>query len=126
VQAGVLDMLRFNRFGQGEGWEGEYGSPSDPREFKALYAYSPVHNVHRGTRYPAILVMTGDRDTRVMPMHSFKFVAALQAAQAGRAPVLLAVDFASGHGAGETITHAIDESADMYVFLVRNLHLHVE
>jgi prolyl oligopeptidase len=126
VQAGVLDMLRFNRFGQGAGWEGDYGSPSDPREFKALYAYSPLHNIHRGTRYPATLVMTGDHDTRVMPMHSFKFVAALQAAQAGPAPVLLAVDLSSGHGGGETITQAIDQSADMYVFLVRNLDIHLE
>jgi prolyl oligopeptidase len=126
VQAGVLDMLRFNRFGQGAGWEGDYGSPSDPREFKALYAYSPVHNIHRGTHYPATLVMTGDHDTRVMPMHSFKFVAALQAAQAGRAPVLLAVELSSGHGGGETIAQAIDQSADMYAFLVRNLAIHIE
>jgi prolyl oligopeptidase len=126
VQVGVLDMLRFNRFGQGAGWEGDYGSPSDPREFKALYAYSPLHNIHRGTHYPATLVMTGDHDTRVMPMHSFKFVAALQAAQAGRAPVLLAVDLSSGHRGGETITQAVEQSADMYVFLVNNLDMQIE
>jgi len=123
VQVGVLDMLRFNLFGQGAGWEGDYGSPQDPQQFRALYSYSPVHNVHRGTHYPATLVITGDHDTRVMPMHSFKFAAALQAAQAGEAPVLLAVDLASGHGGGETVTQAIGQSADIYAFLARNLHM---
>ena len=123
VQVGVLDMLRFNLFGQGAGWEGDYGSPQDPQQFRALYSYSPVHNVHRGTHYPATLVITGDHDTRVMPMHSFKFAAALQAAQAGDAPVLLAVDLSSGHGGGETVTQAIAQSADMYTFLAKNLHM---
>jgi prolyl oligopeptidase len=121
VQVGVLDMLRFNRFGQGAGWEGDYGSPQDPQEFAALYAYSPVHNLHRGTHYPATMVITGDHDTRVMPMHSFKFAAALQAAQGGPAPVLLAVDLSSGHGGGETVTQAIAQSADIYAFLAQNL-----
>jgi prolyl oligopeptidase len=123
AQVGVLDMLRFNRFGQGAGWEGDYGSPQDSSEFRALYAYSPAHNVHRGTHYPATLVVTGDHDTRVMPMHSFKFAAALQAAQAGPAPVLLAVDLSSGHSGGETITQAISQSADIYAFLAKNLDL---
>jgi len=126
VQVGVLDMLRFNRFGQGAGWEGDYGSPQDGQEFKALYAYSPVHNVHRGTHYPATLVITGDHDTRVMPMHSFKFAAALQAAQAGEAPVLLAVDLSSGHGGGETVTQAITQSADIYAFLGKNLDMRTD
>jgi prolyl oligopeptidase len=126
VQVGVLDMLRFNRFGQGAGWEGDYGSPQDPREFRALYAYSPVHNVRSGRHYPATLVITGDHDTRVMPMHSFKFVATLQAAQAGTAPVLLEVDAASGHGGGETVTQAIAQSADIYAFLVSNLGMRVD
>jgi len=118
---GVMDMLRFNRFGQGAGWEGDYGSPQDPQQFAALYAYSPVHNVRPGVRYPATMVITGDHDTRVMPMHSFKFAAALQAAQAGPAPILLAVDLASGHGGGETVTQAIAQKADMYAFLMKNL-----
>jgi len=122
-QVGVLDMLRFNRFGQGAGWEGDYGSPADAAEFRALYAYSPAHNVRPGTRYPATLVITGDHDTRVMPMHSFKFAAALQAAQAGPAPILLAVDLSSGHGGAETVTQAIAQSADIYTFLVRNLDI---
>jgi prolyl oligopeptidase len=120
-QVGVLDMLRFNRFGQGAGWEGDYGSPANEGEFRALYAYSPVHNVRPGRRYPATLIITGDHDTRVMPMHSFKFAAALQAAQAGRAPVLLSVDLSSGHGGAETVTQAILQGADIYAFLVRNL-----
>jgi prolyl oligopeptidase len=120
-QVGVLDMLRFNLFGQGAGWEGDYGSPQDAKQFPALYAYSPVHNVRAGVHYPATLVVTGDHDTRVMPMHSFKFAAALQAAQAGPAPILLAVDLSSGHGGGETVTQAIAQKADMYAFLVKNL-----
>lgn len=123
AQVGVMDMLRFNRFGQGAGWEGDYGSPQDPAQFKALYAYSPVHNVRAGVRYPATMVITGDHDTRVMPMHSFKFAAALQAAQAGPAPILLAVDQASGHGGGETVSQAIAQDADMHAFLVKNLSM---
>ncbi len=123
AQVGVMDMLRFNRFGQGAGWEGDYGSPDDPEQFRALYAYSPVHNVHTGVHYPATLVITGDHDTRVMPMHSFKFAAALQAAQAGRAPILLDVELNSGHGGGETVTQAIALNADIYAFLARNLGL---
>ena len=121
AQVGVMDMLRFNRFGQGAGWEGDYGSPEDPQQFAALYAYSPVHNVRADTHYPATLIVTGDHDTRVMPMHSFKFAAALQAAQAGPAPVLLLVDLASGHGGGETVTQAIAQKADLYSFLLKNL-----
>ncbi|HTD11437.1 MAG TPA: prolyl oligopeptidase family serine peptidase [Steroidobacteraceae bacterium] len=118
---GVMDMLRFNKFGQGAGWMGDYGSPQDAQEFKALRAYSPVHNVHPGTKYPATLIITGDHDTRVMPMHSFKFAASLQAAQAGSAPVLLYLERASGHGGGGTMTQAIDQNADVYAFLIRNL-----
>jgi prolyl oligopeptidase len=118
---GVMDMLRFNKFGQGAGWTGDYGSPQDPQEFKALRAYSPVHNVRPGTKYPATLIITGDHDTRVMPMHSFKFAAALQAAQAGPAPVLLYLERASGHGGGGTMSQAIDQNADIYAFLIRNL-----
>jgi prolyl oligopeptidase len=100
---------------------GDYGSPHDPEDFKALYAYSPVHNVHPGTRYPAIMVITGDHDTRVMPAHSFKFAAALQHAQAGPAPILLRVRLSTGHGAGATTAQRIAEKADAYAFLVENL-----
>jgi prolyl oligopeptidase len=118
---GVLDMLRFDRFGQGAGWVGDYGSPRDPADFKALFAYSPVHNVRPGVRYPATLVITGDHDTRVMPMHSFKFAAALQAAQAGPAPVLLELESTSGHHGGVTQSKAIDQDADIFSFLFENL-----
>lgn len=118
---GVMDMLRFDQFGQGAGWVGDYGSPHDPNGFKALFAYSPVHHVKPGTRYPAVLVITGDHDTRVMPMHSFKLTAALQAAQAGPAPVLLDLESASGHGGGTTVTQAIEQNADIFAFLARNL-----
>jgi prolyl oligopeptidase len=116
-----MDMLRFDRFGQGAGWTDEFGSPGDPAAFPALRAYSPVHNVHPGTRYPATLIVTGDHDTRVMPMHSFKFAAALQAAQAGPAPILLMIERSSGHGGGPTVTQAIEQSADIYAFLFDNL-----
>jgi prolyl oligopeptidase len=118
---GVMDMLRFDQFGQGAGWKGDFGSPRDPIGFKALYAYSPYHNVRPGTRYPATLVVTGDHDTRVMPAHSFKFVAALQAAQSGSAPVLLRVRLSSGHGGGPTTSQLIKEEADAYAFLLKNL-----
>jgi prolyl oligopeptidase len=118
---GVMDMLRFDRFGQGAGWIGDYGSPHEPKDFKALYAYSPYHNVKMGTRYPATLIITGDHDTRVMPAHSFKFAAALQAAQAGKAPILLRVNLSAGHGGGPTTSQSIDEKADAYAFLMQNL-----
>jgi prolyl oligopeptidase len=118
---GVMDMLRFDQFGQGAGWVGDFGSPHNPDDFKALYAYSPYHNVRAGTRYPAALVITGDHDTRVMPAHSFKFAAALQAAQAGPAPVLLRVRLSTGHGHGPTTSQLIEEKADAYAFLMENL-----
>lgn len=118
---GVMDMLRFDRFGQGAGWTGEYGSPQDPFDFPTLYAYSPLHRVRPGTRYPATLIITGDHDTRVMPMHSFKFAAAMQAAQAGPEPVLLYIEKSSGHGGGPTVSQAIEQSADIYAFLAERL-----
>jgi prolyl oligopeptidase len=118
---GVMDMLRFDKFGQGAGWIGDFGSPRDPEAFKTIYAYSPYHNVRPGTRYPATLVITGDHDTRVMPAHSFKFAAALQHAQAGSAPVLLRVRLSTGHGAGPTTNQRIEEKADAYAFLMKNL-----
>jgi prolyl oligopeptidase len=122
---GVLDMLRFDRFGQGAGWTGDYGSPQDAAGFRALYAYSPVHRVRPGTRYPPTLIITGDHDTRVHPMHSFKFAAALQAAQAGTAPVLLDLEQASGHGGGTTRSQAVEQNADIYGFLAHALGLRV-
>lgn len=123
AHVGVMDMLRFNQFGQGAGWEGDFGSPQNPSDFKALYAYSPYHNVHQGTHYPAMLIFTGDHDTRVMPAHSFKFVAALQAAQSGPAPILLRVETSGGHGGGPTISQRIEQNADAYTFLFKNLEV---
>jgi prolyl oligopeptidase len=120
---GVMDMLRFNQFGQGAGWEGDFGSPQNPADFKVLYAYSPYHNVRPGTHYPPSLIITGDHDTRVMPAHSFKFAAALQAAQAGAAPILLHVQLSAGHGGGPTTTQLINERADAYAFLLANLRM---
>jgi prolyl oligopeptidase len=118
---GVLDMLRFHKFTIGWGWVSDYGSPENPDEFKALYAYSPLHNVKPGTKYPATLVTTGDHDDRVVPAHSFKFAAALQAAQAGSAPTLIRIETKAGHGAGKPTAKIIEEQADRWAFLVRAL-----
>jgi prolyl oligopeptidase len=110
-------MLLFHRFTIGWAWISDYGSSDDPVEFEALHAYSPLHNVEPGTAYPATLVMTGDHDDRVVPAHSFKFAAALQAAQAGGAPVLIRVETKTGHGAGKPTTKLIDEATDRWAFL---------
>lgn len=118
---GVLDMLRFHRFTIGWAWVSDYGSPDDPEEFKTLLAYSPYHNLRPGTAYPATLITTGDHDDRVFPAHSFKFAAALQAAQDGPAPILIRIDIRAGHGAGKPTAKQIDERADCWAFLVRNL-----
>ena len=126
ASVGVMDMLRFDKWGQGAGWVGDYGSTSDAAEFKALRAYSPVHNVTPGTAYPATMIITGDHDTRVMPAHSFKFAAAMQAAQSGSSPILLRVETSSGHGGGTTVTQAIEQNADIYGFLARSLGIHVK
>jgi prolyl oligopeptidase len=125
AQVGVMDMLRFDRFGQGAGWTGDFGSPQDPKAFAAIRAYSPLHNVHAGTHYPPTLIVTGDHDTRVMPAHSFKFAATLQAAQAGDAPILLFLESSSGHGGGRTIAQEIDQSATLWAFLGDHLGLAV-
>ena len=118
---GVLDMLRFHKFTIGWAWVSDYGSPDDPEEFKALLAYSPYHNLHEGTAYPPTLVTTGDHDDRVFPGHSFKFAAALQAAQGGPAPVLIRIETRAGHGVGKPTGKIIEEIADRWAFLVRAL-----
>ncbi|MBD0268314.1 MAG: S9 family peptidase [Cyanobacteria bacterium Co-bin8] len=114
---GVMDMLRFNQFTIGWGWESDYGSPQDPEEFKALYAYSPLHNLKPGTAYPATLITTADHDDRVVPAHSFKFAAALQAAHQGDNPVLIRIETKAGHGAGKPTSKMIEEVADKWAFL---------
>ncbi len=123
---GVMDMVRFTKFTVGAAWKSDYGSPDDPKEFKALYAYSPLHNIKPGTRYPATLVTTSDHDDRVFPAHSFKYAATLQAAQAGDAPVLIRIETKAGHGAGKPTAKVIQEQADIYGFLVKNLGMHVK
>jgi prolyl oligopeptidase len=120
-QVGVLDMLRFNKFTVGWGWMSDYGSPDNADEFRALRAYSPLHNLRPGTKYPATLVLTGDHDDRVVPAHSFKFAATMQAAQAGDAPVLIRIETRAGHGAGKPTSNIIDEAADKWAFLVKVL-----
>ncbi len=114
---GVMDMLRFHHFTIGWAWVSDYGSADDPDQFPWLVAYSPLHNVRPGTAYPATLVTTGDHDDRVVPAHSFKFAAALQAAQAADAPILLKVETRAGHGSGKPTTMKIDEDVDIYAFL---------
>jgi prolyl oligopeptidase len=125
-EVGVLDMLRFHRFTIGYGWVSDYGSPEDPAEFKVLLAYSPLHNLWPRTAYPATLVVTGDHDDRVVPGHSLKFAAALQAAQAGDAPALLRVQTDAGHGAGKPTSVVIEERADVLAFLVRALGMEAD
>lgn len=118
---GVMDMVRFPKFTIGWAWTSDYGSPDNPEEFKALYAYSPLHNIKPGTKYPATLVTTSDHDDRVYPAHSFKYAAALQEAQAGDAPVLIRIETKAGHGAGKPTSKQIQEQADIYGFLVKSL-----
>lgn len=121
---GVLDMLRFHKFTAGRFWVDDYGSSDDPIEFQALYKYSPYHVVLRNgpRRYPATLITTADTDDRVVPGHSFKFAAALQANQAGPAPILIRIEPRAGHGAGKPTTKAIEEVADQWAFLVKTLN----
>lgn len=121
ARVGVLDMLRYHRFTIGWAWASDYGTSDNADEFRALYAYSPLHNVRRGTSYPATLLMTGDHDDRVVPAHSFKFAATLQAAQAGPQPVLIRIDTKAGHGAGKPTDKLIDEAADMWAFVLAAL-----
>ena len=118
---GVLDMLRFHLFGEGAGWAGDFGSPAVPTDVPFLRAYSPLHNVRPGTRYPALYVVTSDHDARVAPLHSYKFAAALQAAQAGPAPVLLRVATTAGHGGATTKSARVDNDAELLSFFTRYL-----
>jgi prolyl oligopeptidase len=119
-QVGVMDMLRFHTFTIGWNWIADYGSSDDPAEFKALYAYSPLHNLKAGAHYPPTLVTTADHDDRVVPAHSFKYAATLQARQGGPAPVLIRVDTKSGHGASNT-RKQIESTADVYAFVMYHL-----
>jgi prolyl oligopeptidase len=119
---GVLDMLRFHKFTIGWAWTSDYGSSENASEFAALYAYSPLHKLKPGTRYPATMISTSDHDDRVVPAHSFKFAARLQECQVkGGPPVLIRIETKAGHGAGMALTKVIDETADELAFLVKAL-----
>ena len=124
-EVGVMDMLRFHKFTIGWAWTSDYGSSDNAEEFKALYAYSPLHNLKPGTKYPPTLIATSDHDDRVVPGHSFKFAATMQADQAGPAPVLIRIETKAGHGAGKSITKLIDETADTWSFVAHNLDMKV-
>ena len=122
---GVMDMLRFHKFTIGWAWESEYGSPDDAEEFAALKAYSPYHNLKEGTSYPPTMVTTSDHDDRVVPSHSFKFAAALQAAHKGTNPMLIRIETKSGHGAGTPTSKRIEQATDKFSFLSKELGFEV-
>jgi prolyl oligopeptidase len=122
-EVGVMDMLRFQKFTIGWAWTSDYGSSDDPAQYKVLRAYSPLQNIKRGTCYPPTLAFTADHDDRVVPGHTFKFVATMQAAQACPNPILVRIETKAGHGAGKPTTKQIDEAADRFAFLVRELHM---
>ena len=122
---GVMDMLRFHKFTIGWAWVAEYGSSENAAEFTNLYAYSPLHNLKPGIAYPPTLIITADHDDRVVPAHSFKFAAALQAAHGGDAPVLIRIDMKAGHGAGKPTAKIIEEAADKWGFLVKVLKVEI-
>ena len=119
-QVGVMDMLRFQEFTIGWNWVADYGSSKDPEQFKALYAYSPLHNIKRGGKYPATLITTADHDDRVVPAHSFKYAAALQDLASRETPLLIRIDTKSGHGAS-SLTKALETTADIYAFMLFNM-----
>ena len=119
---GVMDMLRFHKFTIGWAWASDYGSSDQPEDFRTLYAYSPLHHLRPGCRYPATLIMTSDHDDRVVPAHSFKFAARLQECQAKDGPpVLIRIQTDAGHGGGTALSKVIDTSADELAFLTHEL-----
>jgi prolyl oligopeptidase len=120
-----MDMLRFQKFTIGWAWTSDYGSSDNAQEFAALYKYSPLQNIKPGTKYPPTLITTADHDDRVFPAHSFKFAAALQAAQGGPAPVLIRIETNAGHDAGKPTSKRIEEWTDQWAFLVKNLQMKI-
>jgi prolyl oligopeptidase len=124
-QVGVMDMLRFQLFTEGRTWTEDFGSSDDPEQFKSLLAYSPYHNIKPGVKYPPTLATTADTDDRVIPGHSFKFIAELQHDQSGDAPVLIRVNTRAGHGGGMPVGKRIEELTDEWAFLVKNLGMKI-
>jgi len=123
-RVGVMDMLRYHKFTIGWNWASDYGTSEDSKEmFEYLKAYSPLHSLRPGISYPATLVTTADHDDRVVPAHSFKFAATLQACQAGPAPVLIRIDSKAGHGGGKPLSKQLEEYADIFAFILYNMHL---
>ena len=121
-QVGVMDMLRYHKFTIGWNWASDYGTSDDSKEmFEYLKGYSPLHNLKKGTRYPATLVTTADHDDRVVPAHSFKFAATLQECNDGTNPTLIRIDSKAGHGAGKPMSKVLEEQADIYGFIMYNL-----
>lgn len=118
---GVMDMLRFHLFTLGWGWKSDYGSSETKEGFETLIKYSPLHNIKPGVKYPPTLITTSDHDDRVVPAHSFKFAATMQADQAGPAPILIRIETRAGHGAGKPTDKILAEVADQYAFLVKSL-----
>ncbi len=126
-QVGVMDMLRYQNFTIGWAWATDYGTSADNADmFKALYAYSPLHNVTSGAKYPAVLITTGDHDDRVVPAHSFKYAATLQAADTGPAPKLIRIETNAGHGAGKPTSKIIEERSDILAFIANTMKLEVK
>jgi len=127
-QVGVMDMLRYTQFSAGRFWTDDYGDPAEEAHFRNLYAYSPYHNVRDGVDYPAVLITTADTDDRVVPGHSFKYAARMQAAQGGaaevgEAPRLIRIQTRGGHGSGRSIDQLVDEFADMWAFIAHHTGL---
>ena len=123
---GVMDMLRYQKFTIGWAWTSDYGSSDNKDEFPAVYAYSPLHNIKKGAKYPAVMVTTADHDDRVVPAHSFKYAATLQESNASDRPILIRIETKAGHGAGKPTAKQIEESADIYGFLVKELGMKVK
>lgn len=119
---GVMDMLRYHKFTIGRYWATDYGTSEDNKEmFEYLYKYSPLHNIKEGIEYPAVLVTTADHDDRVVPAHSFKYIATLQNVYKGKRPILIRVETQAGHGAGKPTMKMIDEIVDIYAFTFYNM-----
>ena len=125
-RVGVMDMLRFQKFTIGWAWVSEYGSSDDSTDFKNLISYSPLHNIKERNDYPAILVITADHDDRVVPAHSFKYIATLQEKNKSKNPSLIRIETKSGHGGGKPTAKIIEETADIYSFAFYNIGMYPE